>query len=381
MFTASTLATGTPEPTSRKNAAPADADTVDHDGFDGTIEIPKTDFTIKLDGYVKVDLIHDFDAIGSTDSFDTSTIPTDGREGENTRFHAKESRANLEIRGPSRRGAVRIFVEGDFFTSDNSFRLRHAYGEVGRLLVGQTWSTFMDEDMRPPTLDFEAPRTYLNIRQAMIRWTQPLSKAVYLAVALEEPASEITPPAGVAGESEHPLPDLTARLRWKHERGHLQSSMFVGGVRFRSDAGPIDDETIWGLNLSGSMKAFQGDRLRFQLAYGEGLTRYRGGLAAAPDATGRLEALGAFSATLSYQHHWSEALSTHVVYSLGTIDNSAGQDPDANHATEYAALNLVWKYTERVSIGAEWLYGTREDNDGARGEANRLLVAIRFDFF
>ena len=232
-----------------------------------------------------------------------------------------------------------------------------------------------------PTLDFEAPRTYLNIRQAMIRWTQPLGEKLLLAVALEEPDSKVTPPAGVTGETEDPLPDLTARLRWNHQRGHLQPSMFVGKVRFRSDTGPKDDEIIWGLNLSGSMRTFRTDKIRFQLAYGAGLTRYRGGLSAAPDASGRLEALESTTATLSYQHHWSEALSSHVVFSSGTIDNSAGQDPDAAHATDYAALNLVWQYTERVSVGAEWLYGTREDNDGARGEANRLQVAVRFDFF
>jgi hypothetical protein len=47
------------------------------------------DTTLKVGGYVKVDLIHDFDAIGSQDSFDPRTIPTDGSEGRNTQMQAQ----------------------------------------------------------------------------------------------------------------------------------------------------------------------------------------------------------------------------------------------------------------------------------------------------
>jgi hypothetical protein len=37
--------------------------------------------SVDIGGYVKGDLIHDFDAIASTDNFDTATIFTDGRVG------------------------------------------------------------------------------------------------------------------------------------------------------------------------------------------------------------------------------------------------------------------------------------------------------------
>ena len=91
------------------------------------------DFSVKLGGYIKVDLIHDFDAIGSTDSFDPRTIPTDGSDaGTNTRMHARQTRLNLDVRGPTSAGDVRLFAEGDFFGSGNAFRLRHAFGTSAR---------------------------------------------------------------------------------------------------------------------------------------------------------------------------------------------------------------------------------------------------------
>jgi hypothetical protein len=48
------------------------------------------DYAWKLGGYLKVDLIHDFDEIGSTDSFDVRTIPTvETADGDATRIHAR----------------------------------------------------------------------------------------------------------------------------------------------------------------------------------------------------------------------------------------------------------------------------------------------------
>ena len=44
-------------------------------------------------------------------------------------------------------------------------------------------------------------------------------------------------------------------------------------------------------------------------------------------------------------------------------------------------VNLVWELAERISVGAEWLYGARGDNDGASGDANRLQLAFQFSFF
>ena len=101
----------------------------------------------------------------------------------------------------------------------------------------------------------------------------------------------------------------------------------------------------------------------------------------ATDENGRLEAIPASSFMVSFQHFWTDRLSSHLVYSYGEEDNTAGQGPDAIEAVEYAALNLVWEFAERISVGAEWLYGSREDNDGASGDAHRLQLAFQFSFF
>jgi hypothetical protein len=143
---------------------------------------------------------------------------------------------NLDVRGPTSAGAMRAFVEGDFFSDQNGFRMRHAYGslagESGSLLGGQTWSTFMDEEAMPETIDFESPIAFPLVRQAQVRYTHFLEDGSYLAFALEDPDSEILAPAGVPGDVEEPLFDVNARLHWKNELGHVQLGLFGGMARF-----------------------------------------------------------------------------------------------------------------------------------------------------
>src|SRR5262245_60762185 len=83
------------------------------------------EYTWKVGRYIKLDMIHDFDEIGSTDSFDPRTIPTTGADepGDATRFHARQTRFNVEVTGPTTAGPFRAFVEGDFFSDQNGFRL------------------------------------------------------------------------------------------------------------------------------------------------------------------------------------------------------------------------------------------------------------------
>ena len=89
------------------------------------------DVAMKIGGYVKADFIYDFDPIDSTDSFVTTNIPISAPDRTNTRFHSRQTRLSFDTRWVASDNPVRIFVEGDFFGSGNSYRLRHAYGEVG----------------------------------------------------------------------------------------------------------------------------------------------------------------------------------------------------------------------------------------------------------
>lgn len=60
----------------------------------------------------------------------------------NSRLHARQTCLSFDTRWLADEKPLCLFVEGDFFESGNDYRLRHANGEFGSLLVGQTWTTF-----------------------------------------------------------------------------------------------------------------------------------------------------------------------------------------------------------------------------------------------
>ena len=337
-------------------------------------------FAFGLGGRIKLDAIHDFDAIGSTDSFDPRTIPTDGAEATNTRLHARETRLSLDVTGPVEGRELKLYVEGDFYGSGNAFRLRHAYGRYGGLLAGQTWSTFMDEDNIPNTIDFETPEAYALARLGLVRFTTRVSRRASLSFAVEDGNAQVVPPPGVTGAQEKPLPDLVTRLRFTSGHGHLQLSGSVGKARFRPNAGQHIDVTLWGVLGSARIPTAARDAAYAQVAYGPGVAHYRSGIAVAPDASGRLDAVEAIGLMGGYEHYWSRRWSSNAVYSVAKALNALGDPATTNKRLDYVAVNLLfWFLDQRAWAGAEYLHGQREVRSGAHGAANRVQFAVRFN--
>ncbi|MGI9456855.1 MAG: hypothetical protein ACR2NU_09845, partial [Aeoliella sp.] len=224
-------------------------------GLEGTNG--NVNYALDFGGYVKADFIYDFNAIGSTDTFDPLTIPTDGRRGTNTRFHARQTRLNLDFRPHANCDETRLFIEGDFFGDRDSFRLRHAFVRVGRLKAGHTWSTFMDESILPRTLDFESARSVILDRRGLIRWTEPITDSLKVAMALEDPQPRFDVDSAPAGNLERAAPDLIGRMRYERPWGHLQGAGLVRLLRFRRATGAEDDEAGFGFNFTGRLRPHQ----------------------------------------------------------------------------------------------------------------------------
>ncbi|MEX1131650.1 MAG: DcaP family trimeric outer membrane transporter [Flavobacteriales bacterium] len=341
--------------------------------------IPGTDIRMTMGGYIKLDLIHDLSPIGSPNFFDVSKIPTDGSTGSSTRLQAQETRLRWDFRRDSKYGEVRGYMEGDFYGgAGNPFRLRHAYVDIGgRWLVGQTWSTFMDENIIPPTLDYEKPAAYAFARHAMIRYTQPLGDKTFIALALEQPSASIQTPE--PGKVNNPLPDFAMRARRTGKWGHVQLSGFLGGAEFQPDSGSTSNVLTYGVNLSGQVNFGKKDKFIYQGIYGPGLARYRFGNYAAPDSTGKIQAITGMGFTAGVLHHWSDAWSSFVMYNYGTVEPTDLQNPGDSKTTSYVAANLQWHFTSFAWAGVEYLHGTNENVVGQDGSADRIMLSVQMN--
>jgi hypothetical protein len=366
--------------------------------FPGSIRIPGTTMAAKFGGFVRLGVVESFDSLGSDDRFVVGSIPVSGTgtagEGRRVTFSAQRSRLNADVRADSTVGGFRAFLEGDFAgdgSSDN-YRLRHAYGQFKRLIVGQTWSTFMDQRSEPEELDFEGLNGQIIERQAQFRWNPRFAKR-NLALSLEDPAPEVT-----GGEGISRMPDLAARITEDRGWGHFQTAILLRNIygEPRIDPDRRDNTIGWGVSLSSNVRVKkwdERDNVKFQLNYGEGIGRYIndldsvGGQDAVFDPSGKLEALPAFGGYVAFQHwwrgegsRWLRNLRTTLVYGLVQVDTFDFQPDDAYDRTQRATLNVVWSPIPSIDLGLEALWGDRKNKDGAQGTATQLQGQATFRF-
>jgi len=366
--------------------------------FPGSFLIPGTKTSFQIGGFVQLDAIFDSDRIDNDDAFVVNAIPTGGaRTGAgNTNFSIRQTRLFLKTQTPTKEwGNLISYVEIDFFGTDGAEpRIRHAYGQIGdkwQLLAGQTWSAFQDATVFPAILDFQGPAGIITSRRPQVRVRREWNEQWSSVISLEDPSSDITTPAGFAGENSTPYPDLDGNIRWVPSWGHLQLSGVVRYLQFDPDIGSREGELGYGLNLTGSIKAFELDEkhrdlVLFQVAGGNGIAKYVNdtggqGLDAFLGAPGDdLDGLTTFAGMLAYQHWWTPKLASTFGYSIVLVDNTSDQPASAYHSGQYAIANLRYYPAERVLLGAEVLYGNREDNDGSTGDDVRLQFSAQYKF-
>jgi len=351
--------------------------------FEGGISIVNDKVAMKIGGYVKADLIKDFDAISSTDEFDTTSIFTDGSLSRNARFHARQSRLSFDTRWHVNERVVRAYIEGDFFSGDDNgtsnFRLRHAYGTLGRLTAGQTWTTFVDPSAVPPTLDFEGAVSNVNRRQGLVRYEQPImDDRLTFAVAIEDPEFIFTQPEMVSGKDQTQSPDFLTRLRLEDDWGSFQVALVLRQLGFQVSDGPLIEELAWGFNFSGSARLLERTKGYCQITFGEGIGSYRGSPDAVATGPNTAAILPVFGWMVGVHHEWTDQLTSNVTFSKLTLEDQPGQSPANLADTTYLAVNLIANPYERVFCGIEYLYGIRQDVSGQSGSANRLQISFGF---
>lgn len=373
--------------------------------FPGSFKIPGTDAALRIGGRVRMVYINSFDAIGSDDRFVTSSIPIAGSEeaGKTSRveFSVVPSRFNFDLRTPTGVGYMRAFIEADFAGGSDHLRLRHAFGQWGRWLMGQAWSTFSDPEAEPDGIDFEGLNAISMARQPQIRWTRPLGERTSFAIAFEEANPELTGAEGV-----NQVPDLVLRLRWDPEDvrfgfgllgegSHIQTALLIRQLRGEVEtlAGSPRETlatTGYGINISGVMPvpwARDRDRLRWAWNAGQGIGRYISDLSAVggQDAVydhdlDELEALPVASAYLGYEHWWRRELRSTLTAGYVWVDNLDSQPAEALRRTERFSLNLAWSPIPRLDLVAEYLWGRRINLDDQSGSAGQLQLGGTFRF-
>ena len=301
--------------------------------YKGFFYLPGTQDMLKIGGYAKTDVMYDFKQAGNADSFVPSSIPVPQIEGiTNSNVSVRPTRLNLDFRVPSERfGDVRFYVEGDLFgTNATTPRLRHAYGQARNLLIGQTFSNFMDPDASPDTVDFQGPNGYVSIRNPQVRYGFALNRNTTLYFSVERASSDVafkTPEFSAQPNS--PVPDTTVRIRNEFGRGHVQLAAIFRDIAAFLPSGQQDSVFGWGFNAAMALRTLGKDTFIVEGAYGHGISRYiqdTSGLGidaeVADNANPHLKATPAIGLEIAYQHYWLRILRSNLVYGYAAVDNT-----------------------------------------------------------
>lgn len=393
---------GSPNPLQRNGPYLTGKDLLDA-SFPGSIPIPGSDWRFRVGGYVKLDFIQDLDYVGDRFEFELATIPVEGTpeyalDGLTT-LHAKESRINFDFRTKARNESrgwefpLQAYLEIDFFDDRESFslqpRLRLAYGVIGRLTAGRSWAVTTDLEALTGTIDFSGGDSLYGGRVAQIRWDDRIGKSTRWAIGVENPTPSIGNPLGLGGDDRSSLPSFAGILRRNIGNGsHIQ----LGGDVFRlewqgGDGGPSDTEVGFGASLSGRLLLSKSrkDALTGAFTVGRGSAHrvislsYDGGNDAVITPDG-LDTMSHWQAYVGYSHYWTKSLNSAITVAWAELDNSDFQPGNAIHKAGSLHVNLIWFPYKLVSTGIEYMYGVRENKDGADGNASRLQYMVKFIF-
>jgi len=380
---------------SEDNVAAARFDNVPLDPkYRGYFRLPGTETLLKIGGYFKTDFIYDLKPAGNTDSFIPSSIPIPTAVGvNNATVSVRPTRLSLDFRVPTTKiGDVRFYIEGDLFgTNATTPRLRHAYAQARNVLIGQTFSNFMDPDGFPDTLDFQGPNGMVSVRNPQLRYGHALTPSTTLYISVEKPSSDIifkTPQ--FSSQPNAPSPDGAVRVRQEFERGHVQVAWLFRSIAAFLPNGRTDSVFGWGVNTSLGFKTIGKDNVIFAVAAGHGISRYLQdtsglGIDAEP-ASGvstHLQATPAVGVETAYQHYWLKTLRSSVIYSYAGVNNTALFSSAApttyNHAT-YTGSNVIWNPYGNFNVGAEFLYGWAMEQNGLKANAPRIQFSAKYSF-
>jgi hypothetical protein len=327
--------------------------------------------------------------------------------GEDGHFFAGVRQSRFGAKGfvPTDLGELKTIFEFELFgtgvdAGQTTFRLRHAWGELGQIGAGQTWSPFMDPDVFPNEIEYWGPNGMVFFRNVQLRWTPWQKGDSNFMMALERPGASADQ-GDYAGhialqnvKGRFPLPDFSAHYRRAGDWGHVQIAGMLREIKWDDlNADEFDlsgHVTGWGFNVSSNLKIAKKHVARLQVAYGHGVQNYwndapvdvgiqsNPGNPRTPIVGKALPILGVVA---FLDLNWNAKWTSTVGYSLVDIDNSDGQSDNAFKRGHYAVANVLYYPAANVMLGPEIQWGKRENfRDGFTSDDFRIQFSAKYNF-
>jgi hypothetical protein len=317
----------------------------------------------------------------------------------------RQSRLGVKAFMPTSLGELKTIFEFELFgtgvdAGQTTFRLRHAWGEIGALGAGQTWSPFMDPDVFPNSVEYWGPNGMVFFRNVQLRYTPWRDGDSRVAIAVERPGASAD--QGIyAGRIElegvkarFPVPDISGHFRLASKWGHFQVAGIYRYMKW-TDLNATAERDLsgkamgWGVNVSSNIKV-QKHVARLQVVYGKGIENYMNDapvdIGIETDLTNTFtpvkgKPLPVLGIVAFMDLNWNERFTSTAGYSYVGITNSGAQADSAFKRGYYALANVLFHPTSRVFLGPEVQWVRRVNyNDGWKADDLRFQFSAKFNF-
>ncbi len=356
-------------------------------------------YSLAIGGYVALRTSYDFDGSPTSIDFRPSDIPVPGNYASRQRLSMDATTSRIYLRSIANTralGQVIVYVSSDFRGgSQGSYvpRLREAYLSFMGFTFGRDITTFCDLNAAPDMIDAQGPNAYNFVFSTQIRYETALANnRLKVGVAAELP--QVSGSYGTTFASiPQRMPDfpMYVEVNWGEQRqSHFRATGIVRNLYLHNST--LDSNTSllgWGVQASTQIQLAQMVTLYGNGVYGEGISKYIQDLASQgydftpdPEETSHAQTMPMWgwyaAARIALLPH---RLALAGGYSEAHIERRHGAySDDEYHSGRFIFGNLFYNLTPRCSVGAEYLYGRRENMDGQKNHANRVSVQIKYNF-
>lgn len=286
-------------------------------------------------------------------------------------------------------GRYQLYIEANFNGYQaRDFHLKKAYGQINDFTIGYTNSTFSDPGALPPAIDASGPNAKMSATAVLVRYLHEFKSGWSLAASVETPDNSIDTDDKITEKVDQYIPDIASFGQFAWKDGYLRLAGIMRFLSYRDLIAERNHTKIgWGLQLSGR---WQPDtRLTFYGACngGRGYSSLGGDwlmgkydLVPTDGHPGSMYAPYTIGGYAAAQFNINPSMFFSATYGATRYFPRSGYSPDEYKTGMYIAVNYFWYLTPRISCGAEFNLGRRQNMDGHHAWARRAGILAQFSF-
>lgn len=286
-------------------------------------------------------------------------------------------------------GNYQLYIEANFNGYQaRDFHLKKAYAQLNDFTIGYANSTFSDPGSLPPGIDAAGPNAKMSATAVLVRYLHNFKSGWSVAGSIESPDNSIDDNGTTTKKIDQYVPDLATFGQYAWKSGYLRLAGIMRFLSYRDLVKSKNHTDVgWGLQLSGR---WQPERhLTFYGACngGQGYSSLGGDwlmgkydLVNDLDRPGRMYSPFTVGGYAAVQYNIIPSMFFSATYGGTRYMPKGKKNPDEYKTGMYIAVNYFWYLTPRISCGAEFNLGRRENMNGKAAWARRAELMAQFSF-